>query len=303
MGRAGYTASARSRSMTHATDTLTSPDGLRLFVRRWTPDRPTRAVVVLAHGLHEHSGRYAYVASALMRRGIAVRALDLRGHGKSDGPRGQIETFSDLQDDLGTLLDATLTEVADPESRAEAPVFLMGHSLGGLVVAATVVDRGTAGLAGVILSSPLLRVPDDTAPLMKKVAPYVSKWFPNAPAARIDPADLSRDPAVGRAYKEDPLTINRGVRARMAFEILQTTERVRQHPEAFRVPLYLFHGTADRLTDPQGTEALAPRAATDDVTLTLYDGFFHETLNEPERDQVVDALADWIEAHIPPEST
>ena len=275
--------------MTHATGTRTSPDGLTLFTRRWTPDRPVRGTVVLVHGVHEHSGRYAYLASALMARGFEVRALDLRGHGQSEGPRGQVEAFDDYLRDLRPVLEDTLEE-------ADTPVFLMGHSMGGLVVAATVVERGTDGLAGVILSSPALRV-DSPAPL-RALAPWIARWFPDLPVTRLDLGRLSRDPTVERAYREDPLTSTQGVRARLGLEILRATERVQMHPEAFDVPLYLFHGTADRLTDPEGSRWLAEHAASEDVTLTLYDGYLHETLNEPERDEVIDALADWIDAHL-----
>ena len=277
--------------MTHETATRASPDGTTLFTRRWTPDRPTRAVVVLVHGVHEHSGRYSYLASTLMARGIAVRALDLRGHGRSEGPRGQVEAFGDYVSDLRPFLDEA---VAD----AGVPVFLMGHSMGGLVVAATVVDRGTDGLAGVVLSSPALRV--DSPALLRTLAPVIARWLPDAPVTRLDLGHLSRDPTVARAYREDPLTTKQGVRARLGWEIVQATERVRERPDAFDVPLYLFHGTADRLTDPDGTRWLAEHAAADDVTLRVYDGYYHETMNEPERDDVIASLADWLDAHVEP---
>lgn len=275
--------------MTHETGTRTSPDGMTLFTRSWTPDRPLRGIVVLVHGVHEHSGRYAYLASALMARGIGVRTLDLRGHGQSDGPRGQVETFGDYVTDVSPFLEEILAE-------ADVPVFLMGHSMGGLVVAATVVERGTKGLAGIVLSSPALQV-NSPAPL-RALAPFVARWLPDLPVTKLDLSRLSRDPTVGRAYREDPLTIKRGVTARLGLEILATTERVREHAQAFDVPLYLFHGTDDRLTDPDGTRWLAEHAATDDVTLTIYDGYYHETMNEPERDDVIGALADWLDAHL-----
>ena len=281
--------------MTHETGTRTSPDGTSLFTRRWTPDRPMRAVVALVHGVHEHSGRYAYLASALMARGVAVRALDLRGHGQSDGPRGSVETFEDYVTDVGPFVDDTLTEIA--ASEMDVPVFLMGHSLGGLVVAATVVARGTDGLAGVILSSPALQIPSDTSPLLQKLAPVVARWFPTLPVTTLNLDRLSHDPTVGRAYRDDPLTIKRGVQARLGHQTLEAIAHVRRHPEAFDVPLYLFHGTDDALTDPAGTQWLADHAEGD-VTLRLYPGLYHETLNEIERDEVIAALGDWIDARI-----
>ena len=271
--------------MTHETGTLRTADGLDLFTRRWTPDQGTAAAVALVHGVHEHSGRYAYVASALMRRGIAVWALDLRGHGRSPGPRGQVAaSFDEYVGDVERFLEHVEAD--------GAPLFLMGHSMGGLVAAATVVDRGTAGLAGVVLSSPALAV--EAPALLRRLAPLVARWLPDAPATRLDLSRLSRDPVVARAYREDPLTTKGGVRARLGWEILRTAERVRQRAEAFDVPLYLFHGTADRITSPDGTRWLAEHAATRDVTLRLYEGYYHETLNEPERDDVIRDLADWL---------
>ena len=277
--------------MTHDTGSLDAPGDVTLFTRRWTPDRPVRAVVVVVHGIHEHSGRYAYVASTLMRRGIAVHALDLRGHGQSSGARGQIQGFDEFLDDVQTHLAEVRAQAGD------LPLVLLGHSMGGLVVASYVVERGTDGLAGVVLSSPLLKVPDGTPALLLKALPVVSRWLPRAPVDRLDLSGLSRDPTVIRAYRDDELTTKQGVRARTANEMARAIARVRQRPEAFDVPLYVFHGTADTITDPVGSEWLAAHAGTDDVTLRLWEGLYHETMNEPERDEVIAALADWIEAH------
>lgn len=276
--------------MHHETGTFRSPDGLELFRRRWTPDRETRATVVLIHGVHEHSGRYAYVASALMREGIEVEALDLRGHGQSPGERAQVEAFTDYTRDAAAFVDAVLAEA---EGR---PVFLMGHSMGGLVVSGTVVDRGTRGLAGVLLSSPALQL--YAPPLLERLAPVLAKWVPSMPAGKLDLSTISRDPTIVRAYREDPLTTKKAVRAHLGYEFLKTIAHVRAHPEAFDVPLYLFHGTGDKITDPAGTRWLAEHAASEDVTLKLYDGLYHETLNEPERDEVIGDLAAWLVARI-----
>ena len=275
--------------MTHATGTLQTSDGLALFSRRWVPDwRPTRLVVALVHGVHEHSGRYAPLATSLMAEGFAVWAVDLRGHGRSPGERGQVAaSFDEYVRDAEALLDAA------GEAAGDLPLVLMGHSMGGLVAARTVQERGPGGLAGLALSSPALAV--SAPPLLEKVAPYVARWLPNAPATRVDLSKLSHDPTVERKYREDPLTLVQGVRARLGYEVVRATERVRERPEAFRLPLYLFHGTADTITDPAGTRWLAERAPGD-VTLRLYDGLYHETLNEDARDRVVADLVAWLDA-------
>lgn len=277
--------------MTHTTGALVTPDDVTLFTRTWTPDLPARAVLALVHGVHEHSGRYAYVASALMQRGIAVHAFDLRGHGQSDGPRGQVEGFDEYVDDLSTFLVQVRAAAGD------LPVFLMGHSMGGLVVSSTVTHRGTDGLAGIVLSSPALAIPDQPK-VLTALAPVVARWLPNLPVTKLDLSRLSRDPTVARAYEEDPLTITQGVRARLGYAIIRAIDEVRERPEAFDVPLYLFHGDADEVTAIEGTTWLAEHAASDDVTLRIWEGLYHETLNEPERDHVIGALADWLDARI-----
>ena len=277
--------------MTHETGTLQTSDGLALFSRRWVPDwRPTRLAVALVHGVHEHSGRYAPLATSLMAEGVAVYAVDLRGHGRSPGERGQVEaSFDEYLRDAEALVDAAA------EAAGDLPLVLMGHSMGGLVAARTVQERGADGLAGLVLSSPALAV--SAPPLLARLAPYVARWFPNAPATRVDLSKLSHDPTVERTYREDPLTLVQGVRARLGYEVVRATERVRERPEAFDLPLYLFHGTADTITDPAGTEWLAEHAPGD-VTLRLYDGLYHETLNEDARDRVVADLAAWLEARV-----
>ncbi len=271
--------------MTHSTEPLAAPDGTALFLRRWTPGFGGRGAAVIVHGVHEHSGRHAQFAAALMTRGVEVVAYDQRGHGQSGGARADVEHFSDFVDDLSTVI----------EHVGGRPI-LFGHSMGGLVAASYVVERGAEGLAGLALSSAALR----TFPvprLLEKAAPYVAKWRPTQVVTKLDLSKLSHDPAVERAYREDPLNTVSGIRARLAHEILLASRRVQAHPEAFTLPLYLTHGTADRITPPAGSEWLAAHAPSADVTLRLVDGGFHELMKEPDRDAIIADAADWIAAH------
>ena len=275
--------SAFHAAVLHETGSFVAPDGTRLFTRRWAPELTTPVLTLaLVHGVHEHSGRYAYVALQLIARGIETVALDLRGHGQSDGARHAVDRFDAYVDDVAAWLSSVR-----PDGR---PLVLMGHSMGGLVVARYASEHGTDGLAGVVLSSPALAV-DAPAPL-RALAPLLGRWLPDVPASRLDLDDLSRDPRVGRAYADDPLCTTRGVRARLGAELLAAQARVL--PERFGVPLYLFHGADDRITAPAGTRALA--AAVPTSTLRTYEGLRHETLNEPERDAVIADLADWLVA-------
>jgi alpha-beta hydrolase superfamily lysophospholipase len=277
--------------MQHDTGTLVTADGLTLYTRRWWPDTPARAVVLLVHGIGEHSGRYAYPAAHLLLHGIAVLSYDHRGHGQSEGERAHVDRFDDYLGDLDRALAWAREEAGG------RPLFLMGHSLGGLIVARYVVDRRPEGLAGLILSSPALQIPTDLSPFLQRIAGPVSRLAPRLRTTKLDLAHLSRDPAVARTYAEDPLCDTGGIRSRLGYEILEATRAVRHHPEAFTLPLLLYHGTADRITDPAGSRWLYEHAPSDDKTLHLYDGFFHETHNEPERERVLDDLVRGIEAH------
>jgi alpha-beta hydrolase superfamily lysophospholipase len=277
--------------MTHTTGTLAAADGTALFTRRWTPDRGATGSVVLVHGVHEHSGRHATAAAALMARGVDVFAYDHRGHGQSGGPRADVQAFDDYVADLDVVLADVRAESGD------RPVVLMGHSMGGLVAAAYVVAHGAGGLAGLVLSSPALH----TFPvprLLERAAPHVARWLPLRPITRLDLSKLSHDPAVERAYREDELNTVSGLRARLAYQLLLGSRRVQAHPEAFTLPLYLMHGTGDRITPHGGSQWLADHAPSPDVTLRLYDGLYHELMKEPERDAILADLADWVEAHV-----
>ena len=273
--------------MRHTTGSLSARDGLQLFTRTWQPDEPARAALVLVHGINEHSGRYAYMASHLLTHGIAVYSYDHRGHGQSAGPRVYVDSFDEYVDDLAIVLRHVR------EESGELPLFLMGHSLGGLIASLYVVNRRPE-LHALILSSATLQIPPDLSPLKLKLAGIINRVAPRLIMGKLEIEHISRDEGVREAYLADPLTNNKGIRARMGFESLQAMKRVRRHPEAFTMPLYLFHGTADRITDPDGSKWLYAEAPSADKSLRLFDGLFHETMNEPERDEVLTELSDWI---------
>jgi len=278
----------------HDAGTLTTQDGLTLATRHWSPhDRP-RAVVLLVHGLSEHSGRYAHVATRLMLQDLAVYAYDHRHHGRSDGqPRAFVERFEALVEDLGLVLEWVREEAAG------LPVFLLGHSMGGAVGAHYVARQGPRGLAGLALSSPALRISGELAPFLQRIAGVVSRVAPHLATTGADRTSLSRDPAVMRAWDEDPLTYKGGVRARTGHLLLSACRDLLEDPSAFTLPLYVFHGTADRITDPAASEAFVARAPSEDKTLRLYEGGYHETMNDLERERVLDDLAAWLDARAP----
>ncbi|RQS20652.1 alpha/beta hydrolase [Burkholderia sp. Bp8998] len=276
---------------------LRSADGFELASYRWPAGDgtvPPRATIALVHGLAEHAGRYAALAARLNAAGIDVLAIDLRGHGRSPGKRAWVERFDGYLNDA----DALVAKAA----RGDTPLFLMGHSMGGAVAALYAIERMPArghALAGLVLSSPALAPGRDVPRWMLTMSRFISRVWPGFPAIRIDAALLSRDPAVVAANRADPLVHHGAVPARTGAEILDAMARIERGRGALRVPVLVYHGTEDKLTEPDGSRAFGARVGSPDRTLTLYEGGFHETMNDLERDRVIDALIAWIHAHVP----
>ncbi|AYY58411.1 alpha/beta hydrolase [Burkholderia multivorans] len=276
---------------------LRTADGLELASYRWPADARAaapRATVALLHGLAEHAGRYAPLAARLNAAGIDLLAIDLRGHGRSPGKRAWVARFDEYLDDA----DALVAEAA----RASTPLFLMGHSMGGAIAALYAIERAPARgrtLAGLVLSSPALAPGRDVPRWMLALSRVISRVWPTFPAIRIDAALLSRDADVVAANRADPLVHHGPVPARTGAEILDAMARIERGRSALRVPVLVYHGTADKLTEPDGSRTFGARVGSADRTLTLYEGGFHETMNDIERERVIDALIGWIDARVP----
>lgn len=257
-----------------------APDGTELLTRRWIAESP-KATVLLVHGLGEHCGRWDHVGSSFAARGYAMIAFDLRGHGESGGPQGHVDTFDTLVEDV-----AAIAELADPD----LPWALYAHSLGGLI--GTLYLESTYDQpAAAVLSAPAL---DDNLPTHLRVAGEILGRI--APTLSIENsitgAHLSRDDTVGEAYFADPLVSSKTTtglgRAGFAAQ-----RRAREGIDRIAVPTLVVHGTEDRLVPPS---ASAPLAASPSVERKLYPGLRHEIHNEPEQDQVLSEIADWLDA-------
>ncbi|HEF4768852.1 alpha/beta hydrolase [Burkholderia multivorans] len=276
---------------------LRTADGLELASYRWPADAraaPPRATVALLHGLAEHAGRYAPLAARLNAAGIDLLAIDLRGHGRSPGKRAWVARFDEYLDDADALVDEA--------ARAPTPLFLMGHSMGGAIAALYAIERAPARactLAGLVLSSPALAPGRDVPRWMLALSRLISPVWPTFPAIRIDAALLSRDADVVAANRADPLVHHGPVPARTGAEILDAMARIERGRDTLRVPVLVYHGTADKLTEPDGSRTFGARVGSADRTLTLYEGGFHETMNDIERERVIDALIGWIDARVP----
>jgi acylglycerol lipase len=263
-------------------------DGLELFWRGWIPETPA-AVLLFVHGLSEHSGRYVKTASHFAGHGLACYAPDLRGHGNSQGLKVHVNRFDDYLGDV----DAGLSLIR--ERHAGLPIFLMGHSMGGLIVIRHVLTHSTA-VKGAVVSSPLLGFnPEaDASAFMKFAARALSVLAPRTLVpSGLDPNTLCRDKEVVDAYVKDPL-VSRKVSARWYVEVSAATADTFARAGSLQVPILLMQSGADRLVNPEATRRWARAAPEKLVRFVWWDGFFHEMLNEPEREQVLARVDAWL---------
>jgi alpha-beta hydrolase superfamily lysophospholipase len=268
-------------------NTYVDGDGRRTFERRWLPAGETKAAVAIIHGYAEHSGRYAWMGERLARAGYAVHALDLRGHGLSDGERALVASFREYLDDVAEFLTRVRARAAD------APVVLLGHSMGGRIVTlALVTDR--PAIAAVVLSGPAL----DAGGGQRVLAPIfalLGRWFPRLSVVSLPADKVSRDGDIVRRYETDPLIYHGRMKAGLLAAAVRAGQRISRDDQSIAVPMLIQHGGGDQLASPEGSARLHARVASVDKTLKLYDGLYHEIYNEPERDRVLDDLIDWLD--------
>lgn len=265
---------------------LDHPLGFQVFFRHWAVESP-RALVILAHGMGDHTGRYESVASYFRERSLAVMGADFPGFGQSSGKRGHAPSLEAFYQTLDLVFEQA--NAAYPG----VPVFLLGQSMGGNIVMNYSLRRSPK-VAGIIATSPWIKVVKMPPAITVELARLARRIFPSFTQPNgLDPADFSRDPAVAEAYRNDPYVHDR-VSASIGFSLLEAGFLLDSYAGAFHRPLLLTHGTKDALTDHKATQALAARVKSP-VTLKLWEGLFHETHFEPEKQQVLDYLASWID--------
>jgi acylglycerol lipase len=268
---------------------LEGAGGLKIFVRSWRPGGRPRAVVVIVPGFNSHSGYYTWVAEQFVASGLAVYAVDLRGRGQSDGERFYVQQFSDYVSDVSTLM----TLVKSRESGL--PVFLLGHSAGGVVACLYTIEH-QAELAGLICESFAHQVPAPDFALA--VLKGLSHIAPHAHVLHLKNEDFSRDPKVVAAMNADPLIAHETQPTQTVAEMVRADERLKAEFPLITLPVLILHGTLDKATKPSGSQLFYDTAGSRDKTLKLYEGHFHDLLNDVDKERVMEDITGWIDARL-----
>jgi len=271
---------------------LTGVGGLRIYWQAWLPEVDPRGAVVIAHGAGEHSDRYQHVATALVADGYAVYAIDHRGHGRSEGSRALIDRIGNAATDLDALV--VLASAAHPGIQ----IFLLGHSMGA-TIALSYALRHQKRLAGMILTGALAALPPTPVPL-RVAGRLLSAIAPRVPLIDVDPALISRDPDVVAAYRSDPLVHHGKLPARTLAEIAEAVESFPEAVPAIQIPTLIAYGADDGLCPPAGSVMLGERIGAVDKTVSAYPGLYHEILNEPEHELVLERICGWLSARVAP---
>jgi alpha-beta hydrolase superfamily lysophospholipase len=265
--------------------------GARLGVTHWPVEHP-RGIVLLAHGLFEHAGRYGHVAARLNQAGLAVVALDHWGHGRSDGARGFVPAFSVFLDGMDALLSHVRAEYP------HLPLLLLGHSMGGLISVHHLL-RHRHIYAAAAVSGPAILPAAPPSRFTIWVSRILSRLAPRLGVIALDANGVSRDPAVVAAYLADPKVYDGKIGARLAEAMFDAMADAAAGAPRLTTPLLVQHGDADALAAPAGGQYLHDHAGSADKQIILYPGLFHEIFNEPEQAAVLDDLVAWFDAHLP----
>ncbi|PON41264.1 Alpha/beta hydrolase fold [Parasponia andersonii] len=270
--------------------------GDTIFTQSWTPPASVkiRGLVVILHGLNEHSGRYSDFSKQLNANGFKVYGMDWIGHGGSDGLHAYVHSLDYAVTDTKSFLEKVLAE------NPGLPCFFFGHSTGGaIVLKATLDPKVEANVAGVVLTSPAVGV-QPSHPIFAVLAPIVSFLLPRyqVSAANKKGTPVSRDPEALVAKYSDPLVYTGSIRVRTGYEILRITSYLQQNLRKLRVPFLVLHGNADTVTDPEASRKLYEEASSNDKNIKLFDGLLHDLLFEPEGEEIMEDIVEWLNQRV-----
>ncbi len=276
--------------MKHEEGTIDGAGGTSIYWQSWLPKGTPIASIVIAHGLGEHSGRYARAAEFLTSKGYVVYAIDHRGHGKSEGKRALVDNFDYAVADMDKLVEIVRARHSDRK------LFLLGHSMGGALSLSYALSRQKK-LDGLLLSGPAVSL-DGISRVTLVISKILSIFFPGLGLFSVDPSVVSRDAAEAEAYDADPLNFHGKVPARTLGEIIKFVGALPDQLKTIKLPLLIMHGTDDKLAGIAGSEMVLKMVKSKDKTLKRYEGLYHEIFNEfpKDRERVFADMGDWLGA-------
>ncbi|MCB1678108.1 MAG: lysophospholipase [Halioglobus sp.] len=267
---------------------FTGARGVDTYYRYWLSGAPPRALIVLVHGAGEHSGRYRALGEYFAARGYAVAALDHTGHGRSAGTPGFIRRFDDYLDSL-RLFQRQLDR-----DFPGAPRILLGHSMGGLIGALYLL-RHQGEFIACVLSGPAIAAQEPPGLGQMLLIRLLGAVRPRLGVLQLDASAVSRDPQVVHDYVNDPLVYHGKLAARKVAELFKAMQRIQRQAAQITLPMLLLHGASDTLASPGGSQFLFDHISSEDKTLKIYPGLYHEIFNEPERETVMADVAAWCD--------
>ena len=259
-----------------------------IYYQYWLPENPPHAILLIVHGLNEHCGRYQHLAEYFTGADFGVYGFDLIGHGKSDGTRSFVQDFATFTNPILTILDLIT------EQHTGVPVYLIGHSMGGLIGAKFLIDHQDK-INGAILSGSLVSVPEYVSDLTIKIGTIISKIIPKLRLIGIDKSGLSRDPQIVDNYINDPLVFNGKSTARISSVINDGISYVEEKGSTISSPILILHGGQDRICDPSWSTYLHNLVSSQQNQLIIYDDLYHEIYNEPEQETVFKDVLNWLD--------
>lgn len=263
--------------------------GFEIFTRSWQTNGKPRGVIVIVHGFNAHSGQYLSVAEQFAKNGLAVYALDLRGRGRSEGERFYIDKFEIYANDLNTVVETAKSE------NPGLPVFVLGHSAGGVVSCLYALEYQEE-IDGLICESFAFEVPaPDFALAVLKGLSYIAPHFHSI---KLKNEDFSRDPKVVEAMNNDPLIKDEAQPIETMAELVRADERLKKEFPLIKLPLLILHGTADKAAKPSGSQFFYDTAGSTDKTLKLYEGHYHDLLHDIDHEVVMADIENWIDERI-----
>lgn len=263
---------------------IKSSHDIELYTKDYLVKNPV-ANLLLIHGLHEHCERYRHVAEKLNEIGINVFTFDLRGHGRSGGPKNIIKDIDEYRQDVENVYRSI------PKNK---PFFLLGHSMGGLIAVNFLLYHERTDISGVILSGAALEVGNDITPTTIKIVKFIGKYFPGLKTSKLDPKSISRDPGEVELYKTDPLVTKDGAKAGLGLALINAINESKKGFGSFDYPVLMMHGGADKITNPAGSQALYDQCKSKDKTIKIWEGAYHEIFNEINKQDVIEYMTFWV---------